>query len=128
MTPFFISTWWVDWKNMQKKIFMLAFFKIHFIRFEMHMDRPDKSENIYLLSAPIIEHNAGAKYFQIFFLNFFLHLFAIHSSSWHEKRCQMLERIFCLFQCSINIGWHVWKTHDCLMTNCKLDKSRQFTD
>ena len=27
--------------------FTVAFFKIHFIRFEMHMDRPDKSENIF---------------------------------------------------------------------------------
>ena len=27
--------------------FMVAFFLIHFVRFEMHMDRPDKSENIF---------------------------------------------------------------------------------
>ena len=32
----------------------------------------------------------------------FLHIFAIHSSSRHEKRCRMLEIIFCLFQCSRN--------------------------
>ena len=31
-----MSTWRVDWKNMQN------------IFFEMHMDRPDKSENIYI--------------------------------------------------------------------------------
>ena len=34
--------------------------------------------------------------------NFFLHLFAIPSLSRHEKRCPILERIFRLFQCSIN--------------------------
>ena len=34
--------------------------------------------------------------------NFFLHFFAIYSSSRHEKRCRMLERLFCLFQCSRN--------------------------
>ena len=27
----------------------------------------------------------------------YLHIFAIHSSSRHEKRCWILERIFCLF-------------------------------
>ena len=31
-----------------------------------------------------------------------LHIFAIHSSSRHEKRCWMLERLFWLFQCSRN--------------------------
>jgi hypothetical protein len=36
---------------------------------------------------------------------FFLHFFAIHSSSRHEKCYQMLERIFCLFQCSRNMRW-----------------------
>ena len=66
---------------------MVAFFKSHFIRLEMHMDGPDKSENIFgiwyqlskhltfyvsslistrrsktnicLFSAPSIEHNAN---------------------------------------------------------------------
>ena len=33
---------------MQKKFFFHDdFFKIHFIRFEMHMDRPDKSEDTF---------------------------------------------------------------------------------
>ena len=33
---------------MQKKIFHGGFFfEIHFIRFEMHMDKSDKSENIF---------------------------------------------------------------------------------
>jgi hypothetical protein len=36
----------------------------------------------------------------------FLHFFAIHSSSRHEKCCRMSERIFCLFQCSKNIQWY----------------------
>ena len=59
---FFMSTWQVDCKQMQKKFFFaVAFFKIHFIRFEMHMDKPDKSENICLFSAPIFQHNAGAE-------------------------------------------------------------------
>ena len=31
---------------------------------------------------------------------FFLHIFAIRSSSRHEKHCRMLVRLFCLFQCS----------------------------
>ena len=34
---------------------------------------------------------------------FFLYIYAIHSSSRHEKQCQMLERIFCLFQRYRNI-------------------------
>ena len=34
--------------------------------------------------------------------NFFLHFFSINSSSRHEKRCQMLQRLFWLFQCSKN--------------------------
>ena len=29
-----------------------------------------------------------------------LHIFSIHSSSRHEKLCQMLQRLFWLFQCS----------------------------
>jgi hypothetical protein len=33
-------------KIYEKKI-TVSFFKIHFIRFEMHMERPDKSENIF---------------------------------------------------------------------------------
>ena len=37
---------------------------------------------------------------------FNLHFFAIHSSSRHEKRCRMLERIFCIFHCSRNIRWY----------------------
>ena len=41
---------------------------------------------------------------------FFLHFFAIHSSSRHEKCCQMLERVFCLFQCSRNIRWAIIKS------------------
>jgi hypothetical protein len=31
-----------------------------------------------------------------------LDIFAIHTSSRHEKRCQMCVRLFCLFQCSRN--------------------------
>ena len=31
-----------------------------------------------------------------------LHFFSINSSSRHEKRCQMLQRLFWLFQCSKN--------------------------
>ena len=34
--------------------------------------------------------------------NFFLEIFAIQSSSRHEKRCQMCVRLICLFQCSRN--------------------------
>ena len=34
--------------------------------------------------------------------NFFFHFFSIDSSSRHEKRCQMLQRLFWLFQCSKN--------------------------
>ena len=32
----------------------------------------------------------------------FFHIFRIPSSSRHEKRCQMLQTLFCLFQCSKN--------------------------
>ena len=45
LTTFFMSTWWLDCKKMQKKSRWL-FEIIHIIRFEMHMDRRDKSENI----------------------------------------------------------------------------------
>ncbi len=34
-------------KNANKKNHCGVFLKIHFIHFEMHMDRPDKSENIF---------------------------------------------------------------------------------
>ena len=34
--------------------------------------------------------------------NFFFYIFAIHSSSRYEKRCQMLQRLFSLFQGSKN--------------------------
>jgi hypothetical protein len=37
-------------KKYAKKKFHGGFFLIHFIRFEMHMDRPDKSENILGIS------------------------------------------------------------------------------
>ena len=40
---FFMSTWWGDWK----KNFQGGFFLIQYIRFEMHMARLDKSENIF---------------------------------------------------------------------------------
>ena len=48
-TLFSMSTWWVDCKKMLKnaKKIMVAFFLNHFYGFEMHMDRPDKSENIF---------------------------------------------------------------------------------
>ena len=39
--------------------------------------------------------------------NFFFHFFSIDSSSRHEKRCQMLQRLFWLFQCSKNPQWIV---------------------
>ena len=39
--------------------------------------------------------------------NFFLHFFSINSSSRHEKCCQMLQRLFWLFQCSKNPQWLV---------------------
>ena len=41
-TTFFMSTWWVDWKNIQKKVFMVAFFKS-----TLSLDMPDKYENIF---------------------------------------------------------------------------------
>ena len=31
-----------------------------------------------------------------------MHIFAIPLSSRHKKRCRMLERLYCLFQCSKN--------------------------
>ena len=39
----------------------------------------------------------------------FLHIFSIHSSSRHEKLCQMLQRLFWLFQCSKNPRWTSYK-------------------
>ena len=35
----------------------------------------------------------------------FFHIFGIPSSSRHEKRCQMLQTLFWLFQCSKNPRW-----------------------
>ena len=35
----------------------------------------------------------------------YIYIFAIHSSSKHEKYCQMFVRLFCLFQCSRNQQW-----------------------
>ena len=43
-------------KNAKKKILAVAFFYIHFIRFEMHMDRSDKSENIFGISYKLSKH------------------------------------------------------------------------
>ena len=37
--------------------------------------------------------------------NVFAYFFSIHSSSRHEKRCRMLQRIFWLFQWSRNQRW-----------------------
>ena len=39
----------------------------------------------------------------------FFHIFGIPSSSRHEKRCQMLQTLFLLFQCSKNPMWHFKK-------------------
>ena len=36
----------------------------------------------------------------------FFHIFGIPSSSRHEKRCQMLQTLFWLFQCSKNPWWY----------------------
>ena len=53
----FVKVMPVDFKKMQKKIFSRwLFFKIHIIRFEMHMDRPDKSENIFGISYKLSKH------------------------------------------------------------------------
>ena len=61
-TTFFMSTKWVDCKNMQKQFFTMFFFKST-ICFKMHMDRPDKSENTfgiqyfnYLSTWPFMRH------------------------------------------------------------------------
>ena len=44
-----MSTWWVDYKKMQKNIFSRWLFEIiHIIRFEIHMDRLDVSKKIFL--------------------------------------------------------------------------------
>ena len=50
--------------------------------------------------------------------NFFFYIFAIHSSSRYEKRCQMLQRLFWLFQCSKN---QLWKTCSVKQT-CRLQR------
>ena len=39
-----------------------------------------------------------------------LHFFSINSSSRHKKRCQMLQRLFWLFQCSRNTWFAVYST------------------
>ena len=52
-----MSTWWVDYKKMQKKkISQWLFQIIHIIRFEMNMDRPDKSENIFWIWYQLSKH------------------------------------------------------------------------
>jgi hypothetical protein len=71
-------------KNAKNKFSQVLFEIIHIIRFEMHMDRLDKSENISIVKK--------------------MHFFTIHSSSRHEKRFQMLQTLFWLFQYSRNMG------------------------
>ena len=41
----------------EKWFFSVAFFLIHFIRFEIHMDRPDKSENTFGTSHKLSKHS-----------------------------------------------------------------------
>ena len=150
-----MSTWWGDCKKMQRKIGVF-FFKTHFIRFEMHMDRPDDLKNFlghhikYLsiwpfmchpwfptrkaskltfvcfqlqLSSPCNVFNTWCwKELNVIFEAFldkvdfkkrppwkkkFLYFFSIDSSSRHEKHCQILQRLFWLFQCSKNPLWPV---------------------
>ena len=48
--------------------------------------------------------------------NFFFAFFSIPSSSRHEKRCQMSQRIYCLFQCSKNYLWHTMRSN--LLSRC----------
>ena len=76
-------------KNKKIKNSRWLFFKIHFIRFEMHMDRRNSKRIMWIISKSHREI-------------FFLEIFAIQSSSRHEKRCQMCVRLICLFQCSRN--------------------------
>ena len=67
------------------------------------------------------------------------HFFSIDSSSRHEKRCQMLQRLFWLFQCSKNPQWHVrsvlylahirrnlWHTTICRFLMIEIWKSDRF--
>ena len=99
----------LDCKNMQKKNFIMAFLKIHFICFEMDMDRPDKYENTfgiqYILTflsiSPFMRHpwfptRKASK------LTFYLLWAPIME---HNAGAN------CLFQCSRNIGWEV---NDCV--------------
>ena len=121
-----MSTWWGNCKNMQKKESWWLFEIIHIIHFEMLLDRPDKYlkkielHQFYLsITFTNICHGwfpsrkASKLTFVCFQLKsfspclycmklFFLHIFAIPSSSRHEKPCWMLVRLLCLFQCSRN--------------------------
>ena len=60
----------------------------------------------FLLTICISNRKSGLKKIDTvkFFFAYLFHMciFSIHSSSRHEKRCQMLQRLFWLFQCSKN--------------------------
>jgi hypothetical protein len=53
-------------------------------------------------------------------IEFFLHFFAIPSSSRHEKRCRMSKIILCPFQCSRNWGWNGNLKNACTHTHTLL--------
>ena len=67
--------------------------------------------------------------------NNFLKFFVIHSSSRHEKRCRMLERIFCLFQCSRNqqctgtysMTWYQWQRVQKFTWSCSCSSFRNIS-
>ena len=103
---------WIE-KICKNFCFTVAFFKIHFKRW---------NASIFYMTAQ--------KYFQIYLacpcafktdkvdLMIYkkatmkkkknLHIFSIHTTSRHEKHCQMLETLFWLFQCSKNPRWYVY--------------------
>ena len=80
---------------------------IHIIRFEMHMVRPDKSFVCFQLQIFCTTHlkTGNVDYLKRPSWKKLLYFFAIHSSSRHEKCCQMLQTLFWVFQYSRNTGW-----------------------
>ena len=76
--------------------------KLTFVCFQLQFFSPCILLNIFKIIRPVHTHlkkdKVDLKKKTLWKISF-LHFFAIHSTSKHEKRCRMPEIIFCVFQC-----------------------------
>ena len=78
------------------------------IWYPIHLSKHQYPKNIFRFIRPVHVHLKTDKVDlkkKPPWKKFFLHFFSIPSSSRHEKRCRMSQRIYCLFQCSRNYLW-----------------------